>query len=49
MSRVQEVMALKFADHLLSILHGVFGKIDSDVRWLAPDAMGIDIDEMTKE
>lgn len=49
MSRVPEVMALKFADHLLSILHGVPEKIDSDVRWLALDAMGIDIDEMTKE
>jgi S-adenosylhomocysteine hydrolase len=47
--RAPEVMALKFADQLLSILHGVPEKIDSDVRWLALDAMGMAIDEMTKE
>jgi len=49
MSRVPDVMALKFAGQLLSILYGVPEKIDSDVRWLALDVMGIDIDEMTKE
>lgn len=42
-------MALKLADQLLSILYGVPEKIDSDVRWLALDVMGIDIDEMTEE
>lgn len=43
MGRAPEVMELKFADQLPSILQGMPEKIDSDFRWLALDAIGIDI------